>query len=881
MTLFARAILITAIVAGTLQAQTPADIEFFEAKVRPLLVEHCQKCHGETKQRGGLRLDFKAAWQMGGDSGPAIIPGKADKSLLIRMVKPGRETPPQMPKDTRLSDEQVAVLAKWIDNGAHDPRTGTSKSEVKEIDWKKAETFWAFQPLKVEVPPGTQTPIDRFVAAKLKEKGLTPVSRADRLALVRRATFTLTGLPPTQAEVEAFQRDESAEAFAKVVDRLLASPRYGEHQARYWLDVARYGEDVNFTLGKEGIVNAWRYRDWVIDAFNSDLSYDRFVKYQIAADRYEETDKEPKHLAALGLFGLGQLYVSNGDPLRAKAETLDDRVDTLTRGFLALTVSCARCHDHKFDPIPTIDYYSIAGIFDSTKMADVPLAPKAEVDAYESARKIASAADARVKDLVQVEKDRVAHGIADKLPNYMSAVWLHHAKKFEQPGLKVDADAQAVGLDKEAFTRLMKYIGRRDAPNSTLKAWTSLLPTKPGERNIPADVKKIADAYMQAVKKNLDTPYPKRNLDIQNDLFGMKGVFQLADENVIASATPDRKSEYAALKAEAKAKWDKVPPPLPMSHGISEAPKMGDVKVALRGNPYKPGPVAPRRFLRILGGEQRTLFKDGSGRRELAEAIADPNNPLTARVWVNRIWQQHFGKGIVATPSNFGSLGEAPSHPELLDYLAAQFIKGGWSVKKLHREILLSETFQRSSSIVAKNQELDPENRWLWRMNRRRVTVEGYRDSLLAAAGTLDLTMGGKSESIDDVANRRRTVYGKISRLDLSQLLRLFDFPDANITSDRRTETTVPQQLLFAINSPFAVAQAKALAKRVEAEADSAAQVRAAYWFALSRAATEAEVTVAARYLAKKEEPETKNALTRLERFAQAILASNEFVYVD
>jgi mono/diheme cytochrome c family protein len=869
--------------AGPLCAETPAELEFFEAKVRPLLVERCQKCHGEAKQRGGLRLDSKAAWQLGGDSGRAIVPGKSKESLVVRMVRGGIETPPQMPPDKRLSADEVAILVKWIDAGAADPRQlAAAAPKSKGIDWKSAVEFWSFRPVQAAIPPGpeTQSPIDRFISARLREKNLTPVGLADKLTLMRRATFTLTGLPPTRAEVEAFLADASPGAFAHVVDRLLASPRYGEHQARIWLDVARYGEDLNFDdAGKKAIVNAWRYRDWVIDAFNSDLPYDRFVMYQIAADLYD--DAEPKHLAALGFFGLGQHYVSNGDPLRARAETLDDRVDTLTRGFLALTVSCARCHDHKFDPIPTIDYYSIAGIFDSSVNADVPLVPKAQAQAYDAAFKIAAEAEKRAKDFVQSEQDRIANEIVDKLPERVVAVWSHLARKLDGNPAVAD-DAKSVGLDDVTFARLVDYLTRKKSPHPTLASWSKLLPTEKGTQDVPEAVRKVASDFATAVKKNLATPLADRNFELSRDLFGLvddKGVFAIPYEETLARTTAERIATQKVLDADSKAKKERVPPAPPTAHGIGENKKIADMRVALRGNPYKPGEPAPRRFLRIVAGEERVIFKNGSGRRELAEAIADPKNPLTARVFANRVWQQHFGKGLVATPSNFGKLGEPPTHPELLDWLADRFVSGGWSVKKLHREILLSETFRRADDVVATNHEVDPENRLLCRMNRRRVTVEEYRDSLLAAAGTLDPTLGGKSASNDDLANRRRTVYGKVSRLDPSQMLRLFDFPDANITSDHRSETTVPQQMLFAINSPFATAQAKALAARVEKEAGPEGQVRAAYWFALSRPATEAEVAVGVRYLTAPES--TPSTLSRLERFAQALMASNEFVYVD
>jgi len=869
-------------------ASAAEDVEFFEAKVRPVLVEHCLRCHGDKRQKGNLRLDSKAGWEKGGDAGPALIPFKSKQSLLIKMISPGTESPPQMPPSNHLSPAVVADLARWIDMGAPDPRVDGAIVAKKEIDWARAAEFWAFKPVVSTPPPAVKDgkarqAIDRFVQAKLDEKGLSAAEPADRRTLIRRATFDLTGLPPTRVEVEAFLRDAAPAAFARVIDRLLASPHYGEHQARMWLDVVRYAEDQVYSPTGDLRPHAWRYRDWVIDAFNNDMPYDRFVKLQIAADLLEKDGDDPKDKAALGFFGLGAVYYKNNDIPRGVAEEADDRIDTLTRGFLGLTVSCARCHDHKYDPIPTQDYYSLAGVVYSMKLAPVPVSPVAQVQAYDTAKASATAAEKVAKEFLQIEKDRVALTKLKLLPDYTIAVWKLLATKLKEPSASAAEHATNAGLDKDAFGRLVSYLGRKEPANRLRTEWFKLLPMMGGVTEAPAEVRDAAEKFCDDVKANLAKPYDKRNLDIQQDWFGDKGVFPISEQDALADASASTRTEYERLKRTGMETAAKVPPEPDLAHGVVET-KPTTLKVFLRGNPYKFGEPAPRRFLRIIAGENAAPFNaSASGRLELADAIADPNNPLTARVIVNRIWQTHFGRGLVGTPSNFGVLGERPTHPELLDDLTARFIAQGWSIKKLHREIMLSETYQRSSTLLARNQEIDPENRLLWRMNRRRLSIESWRDALLVASGKLDLSRGGPSGNLDDLDMVRRSIYGKISRHDLSKILRLFDFPDANITSERRGETTVPQQMLFVINSPFMVAQAKALAGRINEEVEMVGKIQRAYWSTLGRAATDVEVALGTSYLSGTDAPEdaATNRLTRMERYAQALLASNEFVYVD
>ena len=533
--------------------------------------------------------------------------------------------------------------------------------------------------------------------AKLEENHLAPAPAADKATLIRRAYFDLIGLPPAPAEVTAFQADESPGAYARLVERLLASPHYGERWGRYWLDIARYGEDQAHSFQPRLYPNGYRYRDWVVRALNSDTPYDRFVREQIAGDLIEGPERAER-LAALGFFACGPVYY--GDAQRH--DQYADRIDTLTRGFLGLTVACARCHDHKYDPVPTTDFYALEGVFASTEYVEEPAVPRKVVDAFKTAQSAIQAKDKEINAFLKGEADR----------------------------LKL----------------------------------------------------KAAGNQLKQVESKLSDEGKKRLAGLRTELAGLK---------------------------------KKAPPPYPVIHTLGEASRPGDAPVLIRGNSTTPGASVPRHFLTVLGGDQKP-FARGSGRLELARAIASEGNPLTARVMVNRVWQHHFGKGLVATPSNFGALGERPSHPELLDWLARRFIASGWSLKSLHREIMLSSTYRQSSRFDSSGDAKDPQNVLLWRMNRRRLDVEASRDAMLAVAGRLDLRMGGPSLSLDSPANERRTLYAAISRHDLAWMLRLFDFPDPNITSGARVETTVPIQQLFVLNSEFMIANARAVAARLK-----------------------------------------------------------------
>ena len=701
-----------AIWSGSLSAAEPpqADIEFFEQKIRPVLVKHCYECHSaESKNvKGGLLLDTRAGVLAGGESGLIVVPNKINESALLDAL---RYESFEMPPSGKLPDRVIADFERWIKMGVPDPREGeVVRSEKPKIDFEAARKFWSFtSPTRHDQPAVSDAnfvakPHDAFVLAGLDEAGLKPNDRADRRTLARRLYLSLLGLPPTPEELNAFLDDKSSNAFEAMVDRVLASPHYGERFARMWLDVSRYAEDQAHIVGNNGSLlypNAYLYRDWVIQALNDDMPYHDFVRLQLAADLIAPEEKS-QH-SALGFIGLGPKYYRRNAP-EVMADEWENHVDTVGRGLLGLTVACARCHDHKYDPIPTTDYYSLAGVFASTSM-------------------------------------------------------------FNRP------------LDDQK------------------------------EKNKNGEAKKPVDAV-----------------------------------HIVKEANPT------------------------------------DLNVQIRGDVKNKGEVVQRGFPQILCDDAPAKFKQGSGRRELAEQIVRRDNPLTARVIVNRVWGLLFGEPIVRTPSNFGILGEPPTHPKLLDDLSVRFIENGWSLKWLCREIVLSSTWQQSSDLNEAGQGADPSNRLLWRMNRRRLDVESWRDSILLSAGRLDRTVGGKSIDPIDPKETRRTIYSKVSRLDLNPMLAMFDFPDPNVHAGSRVETTTPIQKMFVLNSPFMVAQVEALAERCLASADDDAErVAWASQTLFGREPTADERALALEFLGEKDEKHTE----RWKQYAHVLLASNELLMID
>jgi len=845
--------------------------EFFEMKVRPILAKNCFACHTASKM-GGLEMSSREALLKGGADGAAIVPGDPDHSLLIRAVR-HEDARIKMPPQGQLSSDEIDQLSLWVKAGAVWPKSHVSQgtTAAKGDDYvitPEQRNYWAFRPVTKPAPPKAdawaKTPIDHFIAAKLQEKGLAPVKPANKRTLIRRATFDLTGLPPTPEEVDAFLKDKSAGAFAKVVDRLLASPRYGERWGRHWLDVSRYSDDKLDSERDAPHPNAFRYRDWVIQAFNDDMPYDEFVKAQIAGDLLPNPEKTA---AGLGLYALSP-------------EFQDDRVDVTTRGFLGLTVACATCHNHKFDPIPQKDYYALLSVFDNTKMDEYPLAPKAEVEEYKARKKKVEDEEKKLKEYVDAQAAQLADIFATRTSDYLMAA----AKLIP-----------AESVDKETLERWNKYLAKTEKEHPFLKPWYALQKDKQHE----SEARKFADDFQARVVKvfaehnrierenmirlggstergNLSRAdllsLPRDDYFLWRDLFSDKGILVYDEKGINRFLTGEFKAYLVTLRKNVDQYNKEIPPQYPFLQVISDVAKPKKQHVYLRGDKNNPGDEVDAHFLSILSSGKPKPYTHGSGRLELAEDIADPKNPLTPRVIVNRVWQWHFGVGIARTASNFGELGERPVNPELLDYLAARLLEDKWSIKALQREIMLSATYQLGSDDSQKAETVDPEDRLMWRFNRQRLDAEEVRDAVLFASGKLDLQGGGKPEHLDD-SNFKRTVYGFVSRRRLDPMLELFDFPNANSTSEARIVTNVPLQGLFFLNSPLLMSQSEALAARVESS-DEKQAIEKAYRLLFDRAPTQKELKLGLEFLhATPEKPWPK--------YLQVLLSSNEFNYVS
>ncbi|ADB18154.1 protein of unknown function DUF1549 [Pirellula staleyi DSM 6068] len=924
----------------------PTSVEFFEKKIRPVLVEHCYECHSaeaeaKSKLKGGLKLDSRAAMMQGGDSGSAVVIGKPEEGQLVSSIRYDGDY--QMPPKGKLPDHVVADFETWVRSGAVDPREGSPDASAKPaFDWSAARSHWSFRPPTMPAIPEVkqadwpQSEVDRFILAKMEAQGLTTVEAADNRTLLRRLYFDLIGLPPTLEEIRAFDAAatvDRAKALEAVVDRLLAMPQYGERWARHWLDVARFAHDQAHTFGVRPKDNAFQYRDWVIEALNNDMPYDQFVRLQIAGDLlpaaqplrgdvYATSAKAPDpqqfvQLAGLGFLGLGAEYYKNSDKARAEADELDDRIDTLTRGFLGLTVACARCHDHKFDPIPTHDYYALAGIFSGSSLGEAPLVADGIVQAFAEGQKRIKQQEELIKEWMLELQHKRGREEASLATKYITTAW--HASQLQEAKVKFSVEqlAEREMLNSYFLDRWVKYFtsGNPDRIADLLKPLREVkIPAEGLTSESPVAVPDAVRAIVEKFQPEFDAAladYDQATRDYEQELASaaddakakvkrrqlekpreqlLKAIW-LDDQSPLWVSpgelekqflSDEHKTELTSKREELEARKKAAPEPYPAAPVIKGGGKT--LQIFVRGNPAVRGDWAARGFLQIVTGQEPTKDPQQAQsinytRLELAEAVASPENPLTARVIVNRVWQQHFGRGIVETASNFGHSGELPSHPELLDYLAIRFIENGWSLKWLHKQLILSATYQASSKSHEKNAQIDGGNRYFWHAERRRLDVEAWRDSLLQVAGTLDRTLGGPAFDLGDTGSKRRTIYAKISRHELDGLLRLFDFPDANVTADRRNVTTVPQQQLFVLNSDFMIAQAKALATLLAKEPDIAAQVTAAYAAAFGRAPTDNERELGTAFLSAKQAAEDK--LSPLEQYAQAILASSEMMYVD
>ncbi len=1102
------------LVAASANAASPDD--FFEKEVRPILVERCGKCHGDDKPKGGLRLTSRALLMAGGDGGPAAIEGKPDESPLVAAVRYQEE--PKMPPKGKLPESEIDVLTRWVAMGLPWPESPSATPAVAAPPGTpypitdEQRRFWSFQPIRDPKPPAVKDAawprgaIDQFLLAAMETQGLQPAEPADKRTLLRRATFDLIGLPPTPEEVDAFLADETPDAFATVVERLLASPRYGERWGRHWLDVVRYADsrDSRGVGGADDISEAWRYRDWVVSAFNRDLPYDRFLRDQLAGDLLPAEKPgavNAEGLVATGLLTIGEWGTGDADKEKMMTDIVDDQVDVVGRAVLGLTIACARCHDHKFDPIPTADYYGLAGIFFSTHilpdpgaktagspMLRTPLLPASQVEEINSYKGRLAAREQALRAAVEAKVTAHARSQLPETGRSLLAAWddQHRAADPSPSSRSLAAIAASRGLAEPTLRRWVEYLGAGDegrtmdqpvngvngvagvlswrgvpdCPNlmvnttgqeaaiQTFKlpprsvsvhpgpksaasiSWTSPMAGAVVIRGMLADADPVGgdgitwafshrraagsrsrtlaegelanggsqplesgrggdtlrglvvvegdvlrldvmpkgeytcdmttvaltinpvhgeDAWdlagdlvpdpLAGGKGNphadhlghpavwrfaeVDRTGPSRPVDsalaawdsavaevasggkdrttledaakavqaaidrapdspLARELTSNRGPFTIKPEELPAedqAALKTLRDEYETLKAS-------PPPPVPLAlaaqeGGVPRSAHEGihDARIHVRGNYQRLGETVPRHFPRIVAGDDPPPITVGSGRLDLARWVCAPGNPLTARVMANRLWQYHFGEGIVRTPSNFGKLGVPPTDPDLLDFLASRFVEGGWSVKAMHRAIMRSAAYQQSSRPTAEALKLDPENHRFGRMNRRRLESEAIRDGLLAVAGRLDPAMGGVA--YQDFAVPRRTLYLMTIRSDRSSFGPLFDAADSTAMVDRRTNSTVAPQSLFLLNHAFAWEQAKALAVRLAAEAPGGedARIQRAYRLLYGRAPEAQEVAVGRATLSKLREAGPEDRAWAA--YCQVLLCANEFVYVD
>ncbi len=818
---------------------TTAGTEFFEKQIRPLLIEHCQACHGDKKQEGGLRLTSRDMLLKGGETGPAVVPGQPDESRLIRAV--GYLDERKMPPKQKLAEADIAKLKRWVALGAPWPASSTTSSPTTNVAGSsefhatpKQRSWWAFQPAKNTQPPSVRNnkwsrgEIDHFIQAELEAREMSPAPPADRSVWLRRVTFDLTGLPPTLDELDAFVADNSDQAFERVVDRLLGSPAYGQRWARHWLDVVRYADYHDGDPKARNPVceplEAWRYRDWVVEALNRDLPFDQFITHQIAGDLLPPPDgKQPytDGLIATTFLVNGAWDRGDADKEKMVSDMVDDQIDTVGKAFLGLTLGCSRCHDHKFDPLAQSDYYALAGIFYSTRMLKELGTKGGEITLQRRPLVPQEVVDARNRQVQQI----------------------------------AEMNAKLAELDKQ-------------------------------------------------------TPKPP----------------------------PDDPARRALIERRDRLQKE-LPPEPPLALAVSEGgvpgglfPAIQDVPIHLRGSYTRLGSVVPRRMPSFFAGDQQSAIANGSGRRELAAWVASKENPLTARVIVNRIWQSHFGEGLVRTPNNFGLLSEPPSHPALLDWLAVRFVDEGWSLKKLHRRIVLSATYRQASGkgdagcktafvrgqapqnsklaepSVGSTQDVappilsfavpdpclwnccfapgdererhaDPDNRWLGRFTARRLEAEAIRDAMLSVTGKLDPASGGPAS--DNVSIARRSLYVQTARWDRSNFATLFDAANPDASDEKRNVSTVAPQSLFLLNNSFTLAQAKQLAERLTRDVPNdtpnaeTKRIQHAYRLLFSRSPSEAEIDIARQLVG------LASADADWSDLAHVLLCCNEFIYID
>jgi mono/diheme cytochrome c family protein len=894
--------------------------EFFERNVRPVLAAYCIRCHGAEEQNGKVRLDGREFILGLKGTKPVVVPGKPEESLLWRAVRHLGEV--RMPPGGQLPDQAIFALEQWIAAGAIWPSSQTPIRRSESYGALRGE-HWAFRPVeRPELPEPSQqqwarTPVDLFILQRLEQAGLSPSPEADRRTLIRRLYFDLLGLPPTPEEVQQFFLDSAPDAYERLVDRLLNSPRYGERWGRHWLDVARYADTRGYVFDQEiRYPFSYTYRDYVIRSWNEDKPYDRFVMEQLAADLLPDRD-DLGDLAGLGFLTVGRRFSNNIHDI------IDDRIDVVTRGLMALTVSCARCHDHKYDPVTMKDYYALYGVFASTtEPAELPVigGPEDPLQ-YQSYLAELEKRKKELQDFFGAERQKLLDSLRKRTTDYLVAAirktdgihlpedtylsFDHEELRprvveawrgFLEPRLKPEDPifgplAVALRQDLQQLRQLL------EAGGSLPSTWNPLLVrslTNPFPQDLVGLLRVYGQLLVQAYQKAAAEAFAEPGLEeLASVLREGTGPLTFDDQTVtllVQRAAQNRLTELRSRLEE----WmvtGKGGPPRAMV--LTDLPRPVTPRIFERGDPRRPGEPVERRFLEILSHGTPEPFQHGSGRLELARAIVDPANPLTARVIVNRIWMWHFGRPLAEPVDDFGLRSSPPTHPELLDWLAHYLVATGWSMKELHRVLVLSSTYRQASQDRPEARAVDPENRLWWRWDPKRLEFEPMRDSMLFVAGALDLTMGGRPVSLfTNPAPRRRSVYGFIDRQDLPLVLRVFDFANPDTSTPRRSFTTVPQQALYFLNSEFVIEQAQRLVERPEIAAAGEASEKARRLFAIlfQREPADAEVEFVVRTHRELRElpgdPGAKGSEADRDQrawiaVAQALLCSNEFVFVD
>ena len=860
---------------------TPEQLDFFEKKIRPVLADKCYKCHSEKaeKIKGGLLLDTREGMRRGGDNGPAVVPGDLKESLLIEAVHYTNKDFAMPPEKSggKLPDAVIKDFETWVTMGVPDPREGAAKV-VKKYDTEAAKKWWSFQPMQKPAAPmlkdaaWARGDIDKHVLAGLEAKGLKPVGDADKLTLLRRVYFDLIGLPPSPKDIDAFVKDQSPDAFAKVVDRLLASPQFGERWGRHWLDVARYaestGKDVNIAFP-----HAWRYRDYVIDAFNKDKPFDQFIREQIAGDLLPTKDsaQSAEQLVATGFLAIGTKSLNEQNPRQFALDVADEQIDTMSQAVLGLTVACARCHDHKFDPIPQREYYAMAGIFLST--------------------------DTRYG---------TPQGIQNRHPSSLidlpTGAGVKTISKTMAPEMRVRLEKQLADLKKEQEEFFAERMQMRRAAGEGRPS--------PGER---------PQLSAQDQQRRLRVVTQIGQLEAQIGAFDTNG-----QPKALAMGVQDRSANRPG-PGFGGGFGDRFREAMRGRFGGRAAfASITDSPLFARGEADKPGEPVPRGVLTLFANDtEPKIDRRSSGRRELADWLTSPQNPLTARVFANRTWHWLFGRGIVESVDNFGTTGQQPANPALLDHLATRLVENGWSMKKTIREIVLSRSYQLASAFDERGFAADPENKLVWRQDKRRLDAECIRDAMLSAAGTLDLNapagsaiamagdgpigqrrLVGVSEDVLVNANSNvRSVYLAVARDMLPDALAVFDFAEPSLVTGARETTNVPSQALFLLNSSFAITQAQKFAERVltaypggptrGVTANLDQRVTAAYWTAFGRGPTAGERQAASAFFSRFPSnwskgdksapglPDASDAKAAWTSFCRALFASAEFRYLN